>query len=131
MEAKLIYTRYSPEPITITAARIIPVWMVRRPGKLVRLYAKPGVIRVKGKFVECRAEEIPVWHFKGQYKDGTLHCDGKWVDTSSLIADKGWTEIDEVLKKLNPKDRDAYYDWNKSDQPIENFFNPVDEKDVA
>jgi hypothetical protein len=131
MEAIMIYSRYGGT-ILITDARIIPVWSVRSPGRISRLYERPPAkVRKSGKWVDCKPDELPVWHYKGTYDDGSIICDGKWMDASVLTADEGWTEISQVLEALSPESVKKYKEWNQSALPIELFFPPVDEKEIA
>ena len=114
-----IYT-WSGAKVTLTEARLIPVWVVKMPSEVKWCYARPAKLR-KG----AKVEEIPAWHYRGTYEDGEKVCDGKWVDVSRLKADEGWNEIGAKLAELCLDGAEKYNAWNKADAPAASEFFPV------
>jgi hypothetical protein len=79
-----IYTRFGGE-VTLCAARMIPVWVLKTPDEIKWRYSKPTKLRRN-----VTVEEVPIRHYRGWYtKDGHPVCDNKWVDANSLRADGG------------------------------------------
>ncbi len=119
---------WTGQDVVLTEARLIPVWVIKRPSRIDRKYTKPSKVP-KG----AKVEEVPCWHYRGKYaKDGVPVCDGKWVDAVNLRADNGWLEIQEKLEELCPDGRGKYEAWNKTGAPEASlFFPPVAEKEAA
>jgi hypothetical protein len=121
-----IYT-WSGGTVEITEARLIPVWVVKRPSRIDRYYAPPTKVP-KGASVE----EVPCWHYRGKYTDGHPLCDGKWVDAVGLRADDGWKEIQVKLNELCPDGEEKYRAWDEVGAPeASSFFPPITAKEAA
>ena len=103
-----IYTRFGSE-VKLTEARLIPVWIVKHPSKVKWHYTPQDW----GKTV-VRVDETPIWHVKGEYGEGGLLCDGKWVVLSDLVADGGWKTIQDECERLNPENAKKYHLWNQT-----------------
>lgn len=113
--------------ITITSARLIPVWVQRTPGRLDWDYQPPKPTR------GAEIEEMPIWFYQGAYADsGRPVCDGKWCNSGLLRADNGFQEIQAELDRLNPDHAAKWHEWNKADAPdASHFFPPVAPSDIA
>jgi len=122
-----IYTR-NGLPIGLSSARIIPMWVEKRPGKVKFHYRKPDKI-AKG----ATLEERPSWHYRGYYIDSSSPiCDGKWVDAVLLVADDGWQEIEAKLNELCPGAREKFNAWNKQGAPDqEHYFQRIRPNEAA
>jgi hypothetical protein len=119
---------WTGQDVILTEARLIPVWVVKRPSRIDRFYKKPAKVP-RGATVE----EVPCWHYRGKYaKDDVPVCDGKWVDAVNLRADGGWVEIQAKLDELCPDGQEKYKEWNKADAPeASHFWPPISEKEAA
>lgn len=122
-----IYTRFG-SVVTLTDARLIPVWVEHCSGEIKWHYTTPTKMRRGAKI-----EEMPIWHYRGKYADnGTQVCDGKWVCANDLRADGGWKEIQSALSGLCPAGEKKFQEWNRAGAPgAAHFFPPIEERLVA
>ena len=122
-----IYTRFGSE-VTLCDARLIPIWIEKRPTETKWHYTKPTKT---GK--NAKIEEYPIWHYRGWYSEkGDPVCDNKWVDANGLKADGGWQEIQAKLDELCPDGSEKFEQWNKKDAPsATHFFPPILAKEAA
>ena len=97
-----IYTRFGSE-VTLCDARLIPIWIEKRPTETKWHYTKPTKT---GK--NAKIEEYPIWH------------------------DGGWQEIQAKLDELCPDGSEKFEQWNKKDAPsATHFFPPILAKEAA
>jgi len=114
--------------ITLTEARMVPVWIETRSGRILWHYTEKKPTRLTKEM-----SEQPVWHFRGTWASGSPAYDGKWVALShAFSADGGFEEIMTAAHTLSPTAKADFERWAKDDgPPASAIFTAVPIKEVA
>lgn len=118
---------WTGQDVILTEARLIPVWVIKRPGRIDRAYRKPSKCQRAPLSRKCLAGTTAA-----SMPATTIRCATASGLTPSIYAPMTLGRNSGELDELCPDGKAKYQEWNKIGAPeASHFWPPISEKEVA